>query len=172
MPKNRRNLKFLTITAMMTALSVIIERFIVPTFQGQPFRVDFGNIPILICAFVCGPVYGALCGVLGDIIGCFFNSYAPFLPLTVSPLLIGLIPGFFSKKSNVKTIFFMSVFMTYIIAEILWTPFGLAIMKGTPYLAEFVINLPAAAFQTVVDPLIVFLIFKSHILEKMGVLSK
>ncbi len=172
MPKSKQNLRFLTITAMMTALSIVVERFIVPTFQGQPFRIDFGNIPILICAFVCGPVYGALCGVLGDVLGCIFNNYAPFLPLTVSPLLIGFVPGVFSKKYKSETVFFISVFVTYVIAEILWTPFGLSLMKGTPYFAEFVVNLPAASFQTVVDPLIVFLIFKSHILEKTEVLSK
>ncbi len=172
MPKSKQNLRFLTITAMMTALSIIVERFIVPTFQGQPFRIDFGNIPILICAFVCGPVYGALCGVLGDVLGCIFNNYAPFLPLTVSPFLIGFVPGVISKKHKSETIFFVSVFVIYVIAEVLWTPFGLSLMKGTPYFAEFVMNLPAASIQTVVDPLIVFLIFKSHILEKTEVLSK
>ena len=169
MQKSKQNMRFLTITAMMTALSIIVERFFVPTFQGQPFRIDFGNIPILVCAFVCGPVYGALCGVLSDILGCIFNNYAPFLPLTLSPLLIGLVPGAFSKKYKSKKSFFIKIFVTYIIVEILWTPFGLCLMKGTPYFAEFGINLPAAALQTVIDPLIVFLIFKSRILEKMGV---
>ena len=172
MQKNNKSIRFLTITAMMTALSVVVERFIVPTFQGQPFRIDFGNIPILVCAFVCGPLYGALCGVLGDIIGCFFNSYAPFLPLTLSPFIVGFLPGLFSAKHKKLKVFFAMVLVAYVAAEILWTPYGLSLMKGTPYSAEFVINLPAATLQTVVDPLIVFLIIKSKVLEKTGVLSK
>lgn len=172
MQKNKQNIRFLTVTAMMTALSIIVERLIVPTFQGQLFRIDFGNVPILICAFVCGPFYGALCGVAGDILGCFFNSYAPFLPLTLTPFLVGFVPGFFEKKYNKTRLFFVSVIATYIAGEILWTPFALSLMKGTPFLPEFVINLPAAALQTVLDPVIVFIILKSRILEKTGVLSK
>ena len=172
MQKAKQNLRFLTITAMMTALSIIVERLIVPTFQGQPFRIDFGNIPILVCAFVCGPVYGALCGVLSDVLGCFFNSYAPFLPLTLTPFLVGFVPGLVAKKYFKTVQFFVSVIATYVVGEVSWTPFALGLMKGTPYFAEFVVNLPAAALQTVIDPVIVFVIIKSRILEKTGVLSK
>lgn len=172
MQKNKQNIRFLTITSLMTALSIIVERLIVPTFQGQPFRVDFGNVPILVCAFVCGPFYGALCGVAGDILGCFFNSYAPFLPLTLTPFLVGFVPGAFAKKYNKTGLFFVAVLAAYVVGEILWTPFALSLMKGTPYFAEFGVNLPAAALQTVLDPVIVFLVIKSRILEKTGVLSK
>ncbi len=165
-------IKPICITAMMTAMSIIVERMIVPTFQGQPFRFDLGNVPILVCGIACGPFWAGMCGVIGDILGCYFNGYAPFLPLTLSPLLVGVLPSFAVKMKKSRKVFFSSVVLTYLVAEIMWTPFALSMMKGTPYGAEFAVNLPAASIQTVVDIVLVYAIIKSRILERTGLVSK
>lgn len=166
----KSKIRSLCITSMMIALSIIVERLIVPTFQGQPFRIDFGNIPILVCGLACGPVFAGLCGAIGDILGCYFNGYAPFLLLTVSPVIVGLIPAFAAKSS--RRVYFAVLICTYIAAEILWTPFGLSLMRGTSYGAEFAINLPASLVQTVMDSVIIYCIIKSRILERTGIVSK
>ncbi len=169
MQKNKKiNIRYLTLTAMMTALSIILERLIFPTFQGQPVRFDLGNIPIVICSVLCGPVYGLMCAVASDVIGCYLNGYAPFIPLTLAPALVGFFPGVVSKATKKTAAFFGALVLIYISAEILWTPFGLSLMKGTPYVAEFSVNLPAAALQTVVDGILIFVIFRSRILERTG----
>ncbi len=174
----KQRIKAICMTAMMTALSIIIERLIVPTFQGQPFRFDLGNIPIVLCGVFCGPVYGALCGGISDILGCYFNGYAPFLPLTLSPVLVGAIPAvidrkcgrFFGHRKNIAL--YISLVATYVAAEIFWTPFGLSLMKGTRYGVEFAINFPAACIQTVVDIVLIYVILKSRIIERTGLVSK
>lgn len=168
----KTRIRALCVTAMMTALSIIVERFFVPTFQGQPFRIDFGNIPILMCGIACGPFWAALCGAVGDILGCYFNGYAPFPLLTVTPLLVGLIPAFAAKANINRKVYFTALVFTYIAAEILWTPFGLSVMRGTAFGAEFAVNLPAACLQTVVDPIIIYCILKSRVIERTGMMSR
>lgn len=163
-------IKQICITAMMIALSIIIERLIIPTFQGQPFRIDFGNIPIIACSIVCGPFFGAVCGGVADMLGCQLNGYAAFLPLTLSPVIIGFFSGVAAKLRKKSLIFFASLIATYIAAEILWTPFGLYLLKGTSYAVEFSLNFPAALLQTIVDPILIYALLKSRILERTHLL--
>ena len=173
MSKNKKiSVRYLTATAMMIAISIILERLIFPTFQGQPVRFDLGNIPIVICSVLCGPVYGLVCGIASDFIGCYLNGYAPFVPLMLAPAMVGFFPGVVSRITKKSPVFFGALVLIYIAAEILWTPFGLSLMKGTPYGADFSVNLPAAALQTVVDTLIIFVIFKSKILERTGLFKR
>jgi len=78
--------------------------------------------------------------------------------------------GFRGQKKNFAL--YSGLFTTYVAAEVLWTPFGLSLMKGTRYGAEFAINFPAACFQTVVDIVLIYVILKSRILERTGLISK
>lgn len=164
----KQKIKALCITAMMIALSIIIERMILPTFQGQTVRFDLGNIPIVVCSVVCGPLYGLLCGIVSDTLGCYLNAYAPFVPLMLSPAMVGFFPGVVSRFTKKTLPFFGFLILTYTAAEIFWTPFALSLMKGTAYTTEFSINLPVATLQTVVDTLVIFAIIKSRILERTG----
>ena len=170
MQKSR--IRLLCVTAMMSSLSIIIERLIVPTFQGQPFRVDFGNIPILMCGIACGPLWAGVCGALSDILGCYFNGYAPFIPLTLTPVIVGVLPAFALKSNATRRLYYAVLVCAYIVAEIFWTPLGLSLLRGTAYSAEFAVNLAAACVQTVTDPIIIYCIIKSRILERTGMISR
>ncbi len=163
-------IKQICITAMMIALGIIIERLIIPTFQGQPFRIDFGNIPIISCSIVCGPFFGAVCGAISDMLGCQLNGYTAFLPLVLSPVIIGFFSGVAAKFRKKSFVFFAILIASYIVAEILWTPFGLYLLKGTSYAVEFTLNFPAALLQTIVDPILIYALLKSSILERTHLL--
>ena len=56
--------KHITIIGVLTALSIILERFIgpmIPPLYTDSARFSLGNIPIIICSLSCGVIPGAIC---------------------------------------------------------------------------------------------------------------
>ena len=64
-----KNIKTLTLAAMLVAMSVIIGIFCksVLNFGGGLFRITFENLPIIISGIVFGPVVGGVVGVGSDL---------------------------------------------------------------------------------------------------------
>ena len=52
----------MVICAMLTALSVLLTRFVSPQI-GDAMRFSFGTIPIMLSGILFGPVYGFVVGV-------------------------------------------------------------------------------------------------------------
>ena len=93
MPKNR--LRIMTSVAMLTALSVIVERFL-PIVNTDTVRISLGNVPIVIASIFFGPIAGMLCGAISDLLGCLLSGYPPYPVLMLAPIMTGFIPGFAS----------------------------------------------------------------------------
>ena len=90
------NLRHLTATAMLTALSIIFERLlpITPPTNVADIRITFGNVPIILAGLLISPVMGLFCGVVSDLAGCFISGYPPFPLLMLAPAVTGFLPGF------------------------------------------------------------------------------
>lgn len=91
---NRKHILRITLSAMFIAISIILMRiFVFP--QGMSyFRLSLGNVPIIIGGILLGPIYGAIIGLLADVIGASIFMGANFLVFPmISSVLYGLIPG-------------------------------------------------------------------------------
>ncbi len=78
--------------AFLIALDVILTRFL--SIQTQFIRIGFGFIPVALAGIAFGPVYGALCGALGDILGMLIFPQGAFFPgFTLTALLTGAVYG-------------------------------------------------------------------------------
>lgn len=65
----------LTITAVLTAISILLILFNFPILPMVSFlRFDFANIPILIVTFAFGPVYGVISTIITAIFQATFLS--------------------------------------------------------------------------------------------------
>ena len=167
-------------TAMMTSLSVVLARMILPTSVGEIARFSLGNIPIVICSLAFGPLYGGACGVISDIVGCFFNGYAPYLPLSISPFLVGVLPALLTKafarlfgKERLSVFpFCVSMVVTNIITSLFWTTLCLSHMQGVDFFVLLYARIPMNTVRTVVEIILLHLIFKNRILERVGVVSE
>ncbi len=96
MQKNRLSTKRMVLLALLVALNVILGRL---SIQVVPqIRVSvFGFLPIALGGMLLGPVWGALTGLLGDVVSflLFNHAYGPFFPgYTVTALLSGLWYGY------------------------------------------------------------------------------
>lgn len=101
----------MAVCAMLTALSVILTRFVPPI--SDTLRFTLGTIPIMFAGVVFGPVYGLIVGLLADVIGCLVNMMASsggWLPgITICSGLLGGVIGLlynvaFRKKQNFVTL--------------------------------------------------------------------
>lgn len=83
--------------AVLTALSAVLGRLMVIPL-GDNLRISLMNIPIIIASLWFGPVAGAAAGAASDIIGAnFLSAFGWFPPLTLTPVLFGVLPWFFKK---------------------------------------------------------------------------
>ncbi|MFM1539667.1 folate family ECF transporter S component, partial [Helcococcus bovis] len=91
--KSKFNLQSLIMATLLTAISIILTRFL--SFYLTPnMRIGIGSLPIIFSGAVLGPFLGALTGVVADLIGIMINpGGVPHLGFTLSSTLTGLIPG-------------------------------------------------------------------------------
>lgn len=174
MPKNR--IKIMTSVAMLTAFSIILERFL-PIVNTDTIRVSLGNIPIIISSIFFGPVAGMLCGVISDIIGCFISGYPPFPILTLAPITVGLLPGISAKlfkNGKISSLFMLTgtMLITNILASVLITTAGLHLLSGTPIPVLFWQRIPAMLINTAVEIAVLFLLLKNGVLFKLFGIQK
>lgn len=92
-----RNLRSLVITALMSALAVILTRFAsirVTIGAVEGIRLGIGALPYILTGIVVGPVYGAVAGGIADLVGFFLSPIGGYMPhFTLTAALIGAIPG-------------------------------------------------------------------------------
>ena len=90
------NTKVLAYAGVLIAMNVVLVR-VVAINIGPDLRITVGNVPVILASLWFGPVIGAACGGLGDLIGCILSGYAPIPLLLVSSVLTGFLPYFFKK---------------------------------------------------------------------------
>lgn len=90
----------LSFTALATAMSVVVCRFLGFTPLDSPIRFDFGFLPIAVLAEMLGPVYSGISYLAADVIGSFVQGYAPNPYIAVCKLLTGVIMGLFFSRGR------------------------------------------------------------------------
>ncbi len=176
MPKNKiiHRLILMTSIAMMTALSFILERFF-PLINTDTLRISLGNVPILLTSILFGPIPGALCGLLADIIGCFLSGYPPFPFLMLAPLCVGIIPGLsvklFTGNDKIKisnlAFLFCTITVTNVLASLIITTIGLNMLYSTPIIVLLPQRVPAFLINTAIEIICLFLLLKNNALLKL-----
>lgn len=170
----QKHLRTITLVGVMTALSVLLARF-VPLVSTPTIRVTLGSVPIMLTGIVCGPLAGALCGAVSDIIGCILSGYPPYLPLTLSPVLVGILPGVLLRllrKTPLGKRFLLpnvciALLVTMLLTSVIWTPLCLHWMTGANVLALIGARVPFNLLQTAVEIVVIYLLLKTKVFERM-----
>ncbi len=96
--------QMIVILAFLTALDIILERFL--SISVWNMRIGFAFLPIAIAGVLYGPVPAALVGAAGDILGMLLFPSGPYFPgFTLTAALTGAVFGIFLyNKLTVKRI--------------------------------------------------------------------
>ena len=96
MPKKSR-IQFITITAMLVALQVILGNLLQIPFLDKQY--NFGFQPILIAGWLLGAPAAMLVGGLGDLVGAHLFPQGAYFPgFTLTNVLVGLVCGLVLHK--------------------------------------------------------------------------
>ncbi len=168
MQKNRNNslnsLIMLTSLAMLTALEIVLSRF-VPVVSTQQIKISFAFLPVAIASYLYGIKGGAVVAGVGDVIGALLFPVGAYFPgFTLTAVLEGIIFGFFlSKKREGKMNVFLTslipVFITQIFLSLGLNSLWISIMYKNPYtamvLTRILQTVVMIAVQAVVIPIFV-----------------
>ena len=176
---NKRSMttKTLAYCAQLAALSVVLARLIIP-MPNVSTRFSIEAVPIFLAGMLFGPMAGGLVGFCADFVGCLFSGYGYNPLFCVPPILYGVFGGVFryylGKKVSIPKLA-VSFLPPVIGGSILWQSAALAFVynsKGS-FSASLVYFLSTRSIQfaitLVLDVLIIYLLFRARLFERMGI---
>ena len=166
-----RTTRTLVSLALLCAMEIVLARFCVIWITNS-IKITFEAIPILLAGLLFGPLAGGLVGAASDILGAAFLSGLGWTPaLTVTPILLGVLPGLLRplllKKSNLPR-FFTVTFPGFILGSMLWTTCWLSFLYGTPLTALLMVRVPLYCMIGDLDTLAVYYLYRSGALQRIG----
>ena len=82
----------LVVCALLVAISIVMGKYAqIPV--GQALRFSFENFPIILCGFAFGPLWGAVVGIVADLVGCILVGYAINPIITLGAAAVGAVSG-------------------------------------------------------------------------------
>ena len=89
----------LTFTAILTALQIILSRWL--GIQTELFQISFGFVPIAFSAMLLGPVWASLTALLADFVGTMIAGTGAYNPMfSINAVLYALIFAWFLYKKE------------------------------------------------------------------------
>ncbi len=164
----RKTLIKITVTAVMTALSIVLCRFLGFPPSGA-YRIEIGFLPISIVAMLFGPVWSGISYAMSDFIGALiFTGVNPFI--TLCKLLFGVLMGLFFHRKNItviQTVLFF-LFCGIVIDVALMTPifvfmFGYELKAALTFrLIGFAVNTPVRIVLFLITQKLLKKVISSH----------
>lgn len=161
--KELGHVQSLAICAMMLAVNVLLSTFSKFTLPIMPYvKIGFMFIPIMITAYLYGPVCAAIVSAGGDVLGALFNNTTPFAfnpAITACCIFEGIIYGMvlYHSELNLRSLI-ISKAAVLLLCHLplntlaLYTVFGLT--YWTLLLYRMAVLIPFAVIEVVVMMLI------------------
>lgn len=168
----------MTLCASLIVLSVVLSRFLffILPFTGES-RYSLGWVPIYLSGFLLGPVWGAACGALSDVIGYLINplggAYFPgftlssaiagFLPGLLFRLLRGHVPQPTERRSSqgfaLLVLIYLILLPSQIITSVLLKSLWFNLYYGLPFAKVLPLNTISSAIILTVNGLLTWILY-------------
>lgn len=161
------NIKVIAVCGMLAAISFLIG-WVCKTFMTfGAIRITFDNIPVIIAGIAFGPVYGAIVGVVADLISCVASGFGVTPLITIGAAFIGAVSGIIAnyiiRKKNFISIA-ISTLTAHIIGSMIIKSIGLAIM-GYGY-GIFAYRVPLYIGISAVEIYVIYILLKNKTLSR------
>ncbi len=176
MQKSMMSTKTLTYCALLSALSVVLARLVIP-MPAADTRFSIEAVPIFLAGMLFGPIPGALVGFCADFVGCLFSPYGYNPLFCIPPILYGLSAGLLrrflcEKVSPIRL--GLGLLPPVVLGSILYQSLALSYMYYDGGLqAGFLYYLTTRSVQfsitLVLDVLVIFLLCRANIFQRMGI---
>ena len=166
--KKENLLKKLVIAGVLIAANIVVSRFLSVPLWNMKF--SFAFLTVALAARYCG-IWGAVAvNGIGDFLGAIlFPTGAYFPGFTLTAAIVGLIMGIYiSKKCTLTRVIFCTI-THQILCTLFLNTLWISVVYETPFNAQFIARLPQAGIMSVLQIIILYLIFvKFDITEKIG----
>ncbi len=93
------NTRYITYIAVLTAMEVVLSRFL--SINAWNLKIGFNFVPIVIAAMLMGPVAAGITAALGDFAGAMLFPIGAYFPgFTATAFLSGIVFGLFLYPSE------------------------------------------------------------------------
>ena len=117
----------------LTAINLILTRFLAINIGGFG-RIQLGAVARIMAGLWFGPLAGALCGLVSDLLGCLIQGYTVNPIITLSAVMWGVIPALFIPESGKRgkkiLMLSVSVVLTAVVCSLGLTTAGLVLING------------------------------------------
>jgi len=169
------NVVRLAIVGLLISLSLIFTRIFSFQILNNTLRIGFGELPILIAGIVFGPIAGMLTGGIADFVGAtFISPFGWYPPLTIAPILLGLISGtmwYFMRKMEDFHISFIRIFIviltSHFIANIVVGTYWLSVLMNTNFWALVFPRAILRVIMTFLESYLIYMIYKTKLIKVM-----
>ena len=101
MSNSRFSTKTLTTLAMLTAIEIILSRFL--SINAWNIKIGFNFVPIVVAAILYGPIAAGIVAALGDFLGAILFPIGAYFPgFTLTAFLTGCVFGVFLHEKDEK----------------------------------------------------------------------
>lgn len=160
--KNQK-LRRICLGGLLAALSIVFGKLLAFNI-GETFRVSLENLPIILSGITLGPLYGALIGLVADLVGCLMVGYAVNPLVTLGAMAVGFMSGFVFRliKGEGRGRVALSVFAAHLCGSLLIKTAGLSAFYGMDYFSLFFYRLINYLPIAVVESIIVCILAKNR----------
>lgn len=162
--KMKWNAKSIAMMGVLVALHIVANRMLAINLSPS-LRFSCSSSFVMPAGIWFGPAGGMIAGAPADLPGCVIGGYPPFLPLTVTPVLIGLLSGLAApmlKKSKNILIYGGAVAVITLFASVLYGTWAQTLLRGMPFW-----SVGGRAVQgvctTIVNTLVVYALYRSPV---------
>lgn len=161
--KELTNVKSLAVCAMMLALRIVLGMFTNFTLAFMPFvKIGFSFIPIVITAYLFGPVCAAIVSGAGDVLSSIFANPTAFSiapGITLCCIFEGLIYGVVLYKTELKIpTIIMAKVAVLVLCQLPLNTLALCYLMNMPYLTLLWYRTAVLIPFAVIEVLIIILI--------------
>lgn len=129
---SRLNTKTLTTLALLTAIEIVLSRFL--SINAWNIKIGFSFIPIVVAAIIYGPVEAGLVASLGDFIGAVLFPIGAYFPgFTLTAFLTGCIFGLFLHNRQNWSRCIAAVGINQFLLSLFLNTLWISILYGSPY---------------------------------------
>ncbi len=154
----------LAYAGVFIAMNIVLSRLVsIPI--GPTLRISIGSVPIILSGLFLGPFLGGASGAAGDLLGCAISGYAPNPLLTLSAVLMGILPSLFrnfianGKGINGYLRVLAVLAFTMLLTSQGTTTLGLALMYGMSFWPTFIMRLPQTCLLLIVNSFLVTILY-------------
>ena len=158
--------KQLAVMAILLAMEIVLSRFLSISLWNM--KIGFAFVPVMLAAYLFGPVGGLLVGGLGDFIGALLFPIGTYFPgFTITAAVTGLVFGLLLyKKCNIWRIL-IAVISTQVVCGLFANTWCISFLYGSPYWPLFVTRLAQIGIMIVFE-----IVFAEIALDRIKVIDR